>query len=230
MSESFRADRPSLIQFAGQDTLERLRSDIVDGVLEAGARLRFALLQSRYGVGVGTLREGLFHLVSEGLVQADAGRGFRVTPMSKADLLDLSGLRVEFEKKALADAIASGGEEWEVRIVTTFHLLDKMETKSDKDLLKDASRWTAVHRDFHRALVSACRSQRLLNFHASLFDQADRYRLLSLRHRPKSSNRKGEHRAIMEAVLARDAKQACHLAEQHITRTVDHVVRYSPIS
>ncbi len=230
MSESFQADRPSLIQFAGQETLDKLRLDIVDGVLEAGTRLRFALLQSRYGVGVGTLREGLFHLVSEGLVQADAGRGFRVTPMSRADLLDLSGLRVDFEKKALTDAITTGGDDWEVRIVTSFHLLDKIESGAHSDRLKDAGRWTAVHRDFHRALVSACRSPRLLQFHAILFDQADRYRLLSLRHRPKSSNRKGEHRAIMEAVLGRDIGRACHLAEQHITRTVDHVVRYSPIS
>lgn len=229
MSDSFQAERSSLVQFAGQETLERLRSDIVDGVLEAGTRLRFALLQSRYGVGVGTLREGLFHLVSEGLVQADAGRGFRVTPMSRADLMDLSALRTEFEKKALTDAIAIGGDDWEVRIVTSFHLLDKMETAAQSDRLKDAIRWTAVHRDFHRALVSACRSHRLLQFHSILFDQADRYRLLSLRYRPKGSNRKGEHRAIMEAVLGRDIARACQLAEQHIARTVDHVVRYSPI-
>lgn len=225
-SEKFPADRQSISQFAGQETLEKLRWDILDGMHEAGAKLRFAQLQSRYQVGVGTLREGLSHLVSEGLVHADAGRGYRVAPVSKADLLDISAMRIDFERKALTDAIEQGGDAWEIGILTTFHLLEKMEAESIQDRLRDGSRWRMVHRDFHRAIVSACRSQWLLHFHGILFDQADRYRLLSLRHRPRGISRKGEHRAIMEAALARDVERACLLAERHITRTVEHTLRY----
>ncbi len=228
MSKSITINTPSLVQFAGKETLEKLRWDILDGSLEAGARLPFVLLQDRYAVGIGTIREGLSHLVSEGLVRADAGRGFRVAPVSRADLLDISEMRIEFEKKALTDAIATGGDEWEVRILSALHLLEKMEAQPLVDRLKDASRWTSVHRNFHAALVSACGSQWLLRFHSILFHQADRYRLLSLRHRPKTANRKGEHQAIAEAVLARDVQQACQLAEQHIKRTVEHALRYSP--
>ncbi len=228
MRENFKVNPPSLIQFAGKETLERLRWDILDGVLEPGARLPFVFLQERYEVGVGTIREGLSHLVSEGLVQSDAGRGFRVTPVSRADLLDISSLRIEFEKKALTDAILKGGDDWEVKILSSLHLLEKMEGQPLIKRLQDASPWTVVHRDFHFALVSACESQWLLRFHSILFHQADRYRLLSLRHRPKSSSRKEEHRAIAEAALGRDIEQACRLAEQHITRTVDHALRYSP--
>ncbi len=205
MSASFQSSRPAPIQFPGQEALGKLRWDILDGVLEPDAKLPFALLQKRYGVGVGTIREGLSHLVSEGLVQLEAGRGFRVTPVSRADLLDISQMRIDFEKKALRDAISNGGDDWEAGIITTFHFLDKMEARPLADRLKDGSRWNRVHREFHRALIAACRSHWLLHFHAILFDQADRYRLLSLRHRPKASNRKGEHQAIMEAVLGRDA-------------------------
>ena len=217
-----------MAQFVGQEVLERLRWDILDGAVAPDAKLPFALLQSRYGVGVGTIREALSHLVSEGLVCVDAGRGFRVAPVSRADLLDISTLRIEFEKRALEDAILHGDDAWEVRILSTFHLLDKMEARPLEERLKDASRWTQMHRDFHEALVSACRSRWLLQFRATLFDQADRYRLLSLRHRPPTTRRKGEHRALMELTLRRDTKEVGLLAEQHIKSTVDDVLKYAP--
>ena len=221
-------DRPAPVQFVGQEVLEKLRWDILDGAVEPDSKLTFALMQSRYGVGVGTIREALSHLVAEGLVCVDAGRGFRVAPISKTDLIDISTLRIDFEKRALEDAIRHGDDVWEVRILSTFHLLDKMESRPLESRLKDVGNWTRVHRDFHEALVSACRSRWLLQFRSTLFNQADRYRLLSQRHRPAASNRRGEHRAIMERCLARDTKTACVLAEQHISSTVDDLLRYSP--
>ena len=221
-------DRAAQVQFIGQEVLERLRSDILDGAVAPDAKLPFALLQSRYGVGVGTVREALSHLVSEGLVRVDAGRGFRVAPVSREDLVDISSLRVDFERRAVEDSIRHGDDAWEVRVLSAFHLLNKMESRSLEHRLKDASQWMQLHRDFHAALVSACRSRWLLQFRALLFDQAERYRLLSQRHRPPTSSRKGEHRVIMELMLARDVEGACRAAEHHIRSTVDEVLRYAP--
>ena len=205
-----------------------MRSDVLDGAFEPGAKLPFAMLQERYTVSIGTIREALSHLVSEGLITLDAGRGFRVAPVSRADLLDISEMRVDFEKRALTDAMAHGDDAWEVRIISSFHLLEKLSERPASDWVREAGRWTTFHRNYHAALVSGCRSRWLLHFRALLFDQAERYRLLSLRHRPASNTRKGEHRAIMEAVLARDAERACKLAEQHIRKTVDEVLRHAP--
>jgi GntR family transcriptional regulator, carbon starvation induced regulator len=72
-----------------------LRADIVNCRLEPGERLRFDVLRARYDVGVGTLREALSHLVSEGLVRTEAGRGFQVAPVSLADMLDVAEWRVD---------------------------------------------------------------------------------------------------------------------------------------
>ena len=221
-------DQSSATQFLGREALEKLRSDVLDGVLEPGAKLPFALLQQQYGVSVGTIREALSHLVSERLVHLDAGRGFRVAPVSRADLLDISEMRIDFEHRALLDAMANGDDAWEVRIISSFHLLEKLSEQPATVRVRNPVPWTGFHRDFHAALVSGCRSRWLLQFRAQLFDQAERYRLLSLRHRPPSNARRSEHRAIMEAVLARDAKRACKLAEQHIRRTVEEVLRYAP--
>lgn len=60
----------------GRDIVTRLRSDIVSSVYEPETRLKFADLTERYDVSIGTLREALSQLVSEGFVTVDAGKGF----------------------------------------------------------------------------------------------------------------------------------------------------------
>jgi len=84
------------------DVLRRMREDILCCVLKPDQRLRFGELRQRYGTSVGTLREALSHLVSEGLARTEAGRGFTVAPISLADFLDLSELRVWLETTTLA--------------------------------------------------------------------------------------------------------------------------------
>lgn len=213
-------------QYLAQEALHRMRSEILTGAFSPASRLPFALLQQRYGVSVGTIREALSHLVSEGLVIADAGRGFRVAPMTRADLLDIAALRIDFEQRALRDAITHGNEDWEVGIISSYHLLARIEELPLADRLRDINRWTQLHRDFHQATVAACRSRWLLQFRAQLFDQADRYRILSFTHRPKGSSRREEHREIMQAALDRDIAASCRLAETHIMNTVEDILRF----
>ncbi len=108
------------------DVLRRMREDILCCVLKPDQRLRFGELRQRYGTSVGTLREALSHLVSEGLARTEAGRGFTVAPISLADFLDLSELRVWLETRTLADAIRHGTDAWEAEIVSSYFLLNKL--------------------------------------------------------------------------------------------------------
>ena len=66
----------SLEDAATFDVLRKMREDILCCVLKPDQRLRFGELRQRYGTSVGTLREALSHLVSEGLARTEAGRGF----------------------------------------------------------------------------------------------------------------------------------------------------------
>ncbi len=108
------------------DVLRRMREDILCCVLKPDQRLRFGELRQRYDTSVGTLREALSHLVSEGLARTEAGRGFSVAPISLADFLDLSELRVYLETRTLADAIRHGTDAWEAEIVSSYFLLNKL--------------------------------------------------------------------------------------------------------
>ena len=108
------------------DVLRRMREDILCCVLKPDQRLRFGELRQRYDTSVGTLREALSHLVSEGLARTEAGRGFSVAPISLADFLDLSELRVYLETRTIADAIRHGTDAWEAEIVSSYFLLNKL--------------------------------------------------------------------------------------------------------
>ena len=208
------------------DVLRNIRDDIVAGVFEPNERLKFEDLRDRYGASVGTLRESLLHLLSEGFVRSETNRGFTVAPVSVADLMDITQLRVQFETQALADAIRHGDDLWEAEIVTSLHLLQKL--VSDNARPTRTPEWPLRHRRFHHALVAACRSPWLLHFRSTLFDQAERYRSLGRIYRKSPRDVGVEHQALAEAVLARNISLACDLGEKHIQSTVENVTHNVP--
>jgi GntR family carbon starvation induced transcriptional regulator len=201
------------------DVLRKMREDILCCVLKPDQKLGFGELRQRYGASVGTLREALSHLVSEGLARTATGRGFRVAPISLDDFLDLSELRVWLETRTLADAMRHGTDAWEAEIVSSFFLLSKLGRPQADDPLSVKQEWAKRHKRYHDALVATCRSPWSLHFRSELFDQARRYHWLTMIH--GSSRRKNEHLAIRDAVLARDVDLACSLMEQHIRATMD---------
>jgi GntR family transcriptional regulator, carbon starvation induced regulator len=210
------------LQDAASFNIYRLiRSDIVNCRLEPGERLRFDVLRARYDVGVGTLREALSHLVSEGLVRTEAGRGFQVAPVSLADMLDVAEWRVEFEVRAVTQSIRNGDEQWEAEIVTAYHLLSKTEVPAVDASTEIRDLWVTRHRRFHNALGAACGSPWLLHFRSVLFEQAHRYQRLVGLYGPRKQKKDDDHRELMEAALSRDIERSARVVEQHIRRTVD---------
>lgn len=218
---------PSAV-LVSQAVLNRLLADILDGHYAPGARLRFADLQASYDVGIGTLREALSHLASVGMVEVDANRGFRVAPVSEADLNDVSTLLIEFEQRAILSAIENGDAAWEEGVVLTFHRLAAIESRPRAERAERFKEWVMLHRDFHQALVSACGSRWLLHMRGLLYDHMERYRLLSQRHRPQGPGRLAEHQAIKEAALARRGAEAAELIRHQLQWTADNVRHYAP--
>jgi GntR family carbon starvation induced transcriptional regulator len=202
-----------------------LRSDIVSSVYEPETRLKFAELSKRYDVGIGTLREALSQLASEGFVTPEAGKGFTVAPVSREELVEITAHFIDLEKRALADAIAHGDDDWEGQIVAAHHRLSKIERLPWEERMELHSDWVERHRAFHESLIAACQGKWLFRLRSMMFDQLDRYRFLTKMSPEGLGNRKfEEHRQIMEATLARDTDKAVKLIEDHIRDTSERVV------
>lgn len=202
---------------------QRLRHDVLTDTFAAGTKLKVEDLQASYGFSSSPLREALSRLSQEGLVRADERRGFRVAALAPEDLHDITRMRVMLDVPALRESIEHGDDAWETAIVAAYYRLEKVESRlPDGPVILDEE-WSALHRGFHAALLAACPSPRQLAWSASLFDQAERYRRFSARHRKSARRKSNEHKKLMEATLRRDAATACALLTEHIRSTMRNV-------
>jgi GntR family transcriptional regulator, carbon starvation induced regulator len=198
---------------------DRLRSDILEGVILPGEKLRIDALRERYQVGASPLREALNRLSALHLVEQVEQRGFRVTVMTADDLQELARTRCWVSEIAVREAIAHGDAAWEEEIVLAHHRLRRYHEKVDGPNRK----WELLHRRFHAALIAACPSRWIREFHETLFDLSDRVRHLSTSTRRNRDLRDvtAEHQAIMEAVVSRDTPKAIQLLNFHFSRTAE---------
>lgn len=195
-----------------------LRRDISFGTLRPDQKLKINELRSRYGGSNHSMRETLRLLSAEGLVEATAQRGFRVTSATEDDLRDIALVRKEIERAAIRRAIAFGDAAWEGRVLGAHHQLRRAEeavAASPDDLL--ALEWDEACRTFSAAILDACGSPRLLDMHQTYFDQSRRFRLAQLREGQLDfAARKTRQQALLDAILAKDAGAAEALIAEDI--------------
>jgi DNA-binding GntR family transcriptional regulator len=200
---------------------EHLRADILKGRLTPGSKLRLQHLGKEYGVGNSPLREALNRLTSNGLVTREENKGFRVSPASAEELFELIRTRCWLEETAMRESIERGDSDWEERVVIAFHRLNKLEIKIDGLHIDRTEEWEQAHSDYHIALLSACRSDILIDFCRQLHERTLRYRSLVEVVEYRNIHECGEHRKIQDAVLARDVEKAVEMLHAHYVVTLD---------
>jgi DNA-binding GntR family transcriptional regulator len=216
---------PPVLDAAPSDTLSEraaalIERDILSGAWEPEAKLAIPALAARYGIGATPLREGLSRLVPRGLIVALGQRGFRVASVSRSDLADITQVRILIESEALRRSIDHGGDEWEAGILASLHRLRRA-AERDPDVIREgAAEFDALHKVFHRSLLAACGSGRLLALHDDLYLQAYRYRRVMMRHFTDAAWFVAEHEDLADVVLARRAEEAVGKLSAHLSSTL----------
>jgi DNA-binding GntR family transcriptional regulator len=209
----------------GDSAYRRIRTDLIFGTLEPGQKLKLEKMSVAYGTSVSTLRETLNRLCSEGFVVAEGQRGFEVASISAGEFQQIAELRELLEDHALEQSFKAGDLDWEARVVSAHHKLAVMERSMLAGDKSRAESWKQCDWQFHRALISACGSQVLLDAHAAVYDKYLRYQMIAVVFRGEIAA--VEHRQLMEAALRRDAKAACKVLHTHIHDCVAHALRNS---
>ena len=204
----------------------RIRADILFGQLAPGERLRLDEASRRYGVSVGTMRELLNRLASEGLVVAEAQRGFEVAPVSPSEFREIAALRLLLEGHALALSFAAGDLDWEARVVAAHHKLAVTENRMLTGAETDPNPVRRCDRAFHHALTSACGSRVLTETLRSIHDRYLRYLTIAVVFRGPVSIR--EHAELLECALARDARRATEILKVHIGSCLEDALADGP--
>lgn len=199
-----------------------IRRDILAGHLAPGTKLKVDALRARYDIGPTPIREALERLSAEQLARAEQQRGFRVSPMTAVDLTELADMLLLLETEALRRSLVAGDYAWEGTIVSAFHKLDRLQALKLSSTAPDPEEWERRNSEFHNALIAAAGSGWLARSRAHIDDHLGRFRRCyrdALAAMDRDCHE--EHRAIMEAALARNPDRAILLTQLHIKRSVD---------
>lgn len=204
---------PASRQSSTQRAYLTLRNDIITGRIPPGERLKIDTLKLGLDTGASPVREALSLLTSDQLVERLDQRGFRVAQTSRAQFQEILNLRCNLEELALRDSLAHADRAWEDVLVLAHHHM----SQADRN---DLEAFEPHHKHFHMALLAACQSPILLRFCGQLYDLNVRYRYLA--GKSKSYGRRdvqAEHRAILDAAVARDVESVSVSLMNHYRKT-----------
>lgn len=201
-----KAQRPSLVDRAYAEIKRR----ILDNTYTPNLQVYEQELALQLGMSRTPVREALIRLEREGLVQIVPRRGMRVVPVSPSDMRDIYEVITCLEAQAAGRLAARKPSRDEVQV-----LIDDVEAMDRALAKKDLEAWAAADADFHAHLLELCGNRRLAQVAGAIADQAHRARMVTLHMRPLPLRSNEDHRAVIEAILAGDARRAHDVHEQH---------------
>ena len=193
-----------------EEVAEQLRQRIFRRELEPGSWIDELKIAEEFGISRTPLREALKVLAAEGLVTMKVRRGAYVTEMSEKDLRDVYHLLSLLESDA-AGVMAERATPEQQQTLRDLHA--ELESAAG-----NREAFFSVNERFHMALLDMAdnrwRSQMVadlrkvmkLNRHNSLFKQG------------RIEDSLSEHRAILDAMLARDAEGTRRAMQAHFAQ------------
>lgn len=200
--------RPNAPPYVG---LKRL---ILDGDLRQGEPLVERVLAERLNVSRTPVREAIFRLEREGLVDAVDGRGAFVATFAIDDLIEIYQIREGLEPLAARLACA--------------HLTDAELDYHDKKMkryvanprLREAepAEWLRLGWELHYMFIQASKNARLIDVIERMQNQIELFRALGRTVVPRTDTYAAidEHWEILSALRARDPGRAEHAVRAHL--------------
>lgn len=206
-SEAF-AVRPQL----SDDVARYVRRRILDGTYPAGEYLRLDQLAAEVGISVTPVREALLNLRAEGLLEQHPRRGFMVVEVTARDLADVAGVQAHIGGELAARAAANVTDDDVAAIRAVQDALEAAYRTPDVDLA------VRLNHEFHRAVNVAADSPKLTQFMSVITRYAPESVFPTLPGWPTRSIE--DHRAVIDALAARDPEAARRAMAEHFTRGV----------
>ncbi|MFQ3622836.1 MAG: GntR family transcriptional regulator [Acetobacteraceae bacterium] len=200
-----RIERPSL--HAG--IMARVRTMLIEGRWEAGARVPEVELAAELGVSRTPLREALKVLASEGLVELLPSRGAVVKAFTAAEAADILQCLGYLEARA-AQLMCDRAPAPALQAILRMHadMRGRFEAR-------DRGAYFALNQQIHDAIVAAAGSPTLAELHRMLSQRVKRLRFQGSHTSAHWQEAMAEHEAMAEAMAARDGARLAALLEAH---------------
>lgn len=190
---------------------EHLKTSILSGLLSPEERLTEEHLAEMLGVSRTPVREALYKLESEGLIQQLETRGFIVSGDSKEEVEELFEIRAILEGYALRITSARITEE---SLQQLSESIKKAEVALKAHQINDVFKWnTRFHDTLHERVSDKVRLYRMI---VDMRKQVLRYRKETLQSREGAERTLDGHRKILLALRLKDPDLCERAMREHI--------------
>lgn len=189
------------------DVYNRMKDDILVGVLGPGTPLVETTLATRYAVSRTPVREALRRLEHDGLLERGP-RSLQVRQSTPQEIYDLNDVRTVLETTT---ARRAAERHTELDLVLLYDLLDRMERE---DL--DVPARVRLNRQFHASVWHAGHNATLCQTLERLYLTEVPALHTTLASTPRWRQAVAEHRAVVDAIAAGDAETAARVLEEHL--------------
>ncbi len=193
-----------------------IENQILSGELSKGALVTELKLCEQFGVSRTPVREALMRLKQEGLVE-ETGKGAIVVGITQADIEDIYEVRARIEGLVSARCAEHISKDELKKLEETVSLQEFYAERGMADSIRN------LDSEFHRQIYSYCGSRTLETLLLELHRKVKRVRRLSVEDPTRAKEAVSEHRAILRAISARDAKAAEELTALHIRNAKQNI-------
>ena len=181
-----------------QHVYEQIKHDIITCRLAPGEAISENQFVDRFDVSKTPIREALTSLVQDGLVEYTPNRGFRVTPISVADIQEIFEARIFFESEIFRLAVKKISDAE----------IDELEkhnwVEGSTSSPEHADSFLESNRKFHSTLAAASRNSRLVWYYETLMNEAQRLFYMDISQHNKEFQWGHGHEGIIKALRNRD--------------------------
>jgi DNA-binding GntR family transcriptional regulator len=191
---------------------QTLRAAVISGELRPGVVYSAPSLAAQFGVSATPVREAMFDLAKEGMIDVVRNKGFRVTELSDKDLDELSELRALIE----VPTVRRVAEARSVDPAVATRLRELAAGIEEAATRHDLIAHVALDMEFHLGLLALAGNPHLVETVRSLRNRSRIYGLRHLAERDELVPSSQEHAQLLDLVLAGDADGAEQLMDRHI--------------
>ena len=192
---------------------EHLETDILSGKYKRGEVVTELQLCTELGVSRTPVREALRRLFQEHLVE-DTPKGTMILGITPKDFRDMSEIRLRIEDLALRGFVANASDDAIKELKEAVDFQEFYLSRGDLEHIR------ALDGRFHDIIYSNCDSVVLHDTLSRLHRKIQQYRRVALHTTERASQSVSEHRAILNAIIARDADRAVECVTTHIKNAI----------
>ncbi len=196
-----------------EQVYDELKTQMHDFRLVPGDRFSEAEIGTRLGVSRTPVREALFRLRNEGLLDVESKSGWFVRPIDFGKLEQLYDLRVVLETASVLRLCTRAEAAPELDALKAVWLVPVAER------LQDGREVGALDEQFHATLVRAAGNDEIARVHWDVTERIRIIRRLDFTRADRVDATYAEHAKILRAVIQRKPDQALMLLKSHIEQS-----------